>query len=89
MFKFVPATSIYFSTSMILINIVSCRCIDYAVSYNNESKFDHLIRGVANMTYEIYLVQYPVIYAFQYLNINHVIKIPIIIFMLLFINTTI
>ena len=86
MFKFVPATSIYFSTSMILINIVSCRCIDYAVSYNNESKFDHLIRGVANMTYEIYLVQYPVIYAFQYLNINHVIKIPIIIVIVLLLS---
>ena len=86
MFKFVPATSIYFSTSMVLINIVSCRCIDYAVSYNNESKFDHLIRGVANMTYEIYLVQYPVIYAFQYLNINHVIKIPIIIVIVLLLS---
>ena len=86
MFKFVPATSIYFSTSMVLINIVSCRCIDYAVSYNNESKIDHLIRGVANMTYEIYLVQYPVIYAFQYLNINHVIKIPIIIVIVLLLS---
>lgn len=86
MFKFVPATSIYFSTSMILINIVSCRCIDYAVSYNNESKFDHLIRGVANMTYEIYLVQYPAIYVFQYLNINHVIKIPIIIVIVLLLS---
>ena len=86
MFKFVPATSIYFSISMILINIVSCRCIDYSVSYNNESKFDHLIRGVANMTYEIYLVQYPVIYAFQYLNINHVIKIPIIIVIVLLLS---
>ena len=86
MFKFVPATSIYFSISMVLINIVSCRCIDYSVSYNNESKFDHLIRGVANMTYEIYLVQYPVIYAFQYLNINHVIKIPIIIVIVLLLS---
>ena len=86
MFKFVPATSIYFSTSMVLINIVSCRCIDYAVSYNNESKFNHLIRGVVNMTYEIYLVQYPVIYAFQYLNINHVIKTPIIIVIVLLLS---
>lgn len=86
MFKFVPATSIYFSTSMVLINIVSCRCIDYAVSYNNENKFDHLIRGVANMTYEIYLVQYPIIYTFQYLNINHAIKTPIIIAIVLLLS---
>ncbi len=86
MFKYVPATSIYFSISMVLINIVSCRCIDYAVSYNKERKVDHLIRGVANMTYEIYLVQYPVIYTFQYLNINHAIKTPIIIAIVLLIS---
>ncbi len=86
MFKYLPATSPYFITSMILINFISCRLIDYAVSYKKDRKNDNLIRSVANMTYEIYLIQYPVIYAFQYLNINHAIKIPIIIAIVLLLS---
>ena len=86
MFKYLPATSPYFITSMILINFISCRLIDYAVSYKKDRKNDNLIRSVANMTYEIYLVQYPVIYAFQYLNINHSIKIPIFIAIVLLLS---
>ena len=86
MFKYLPATSPYFITSMILINFISCRLIDYAVSYKKDNKIDNLIRGVANMTYEIYLIQYPVIYTFQYLNINHAIKIPIIIAIVLLLS---
>ena len=87
MFKFVPSTSIYFSISMILINIITLRIIDYAVSINsNFNKFDNILRSVGTMTYEIYLIQYPVIYAFQFLNIKYFIKIPLIIIIVLLLS---
>ena len=87
MFKFVPSTSIYFSISMILINIITLRIIDYAVSTQSKnSKFDSILRSVGTMTYEIYLIQYPVIYAFQFVNIKYFIKIPLIILIVLLLS---
>ena len=87
MFMFVPSTSIYFSISMILINIITLRIIDYAVSTQSKnSKFDSILRSVGTMTYEIYLIQYPVIYAFQFVNIKYFIKIPLIILIVLLLS---
>lgn len=81
LFLFVDSKSIFFSLSMMFVTIISCRLIDYVLTPNKKelTKFDKLIKLIASISYEIYLVQYPIIYMFQYININYLIKVPIII----------
>ena len=69
-FILIPSSSSYYSIAIILVSIVSARLIEYG-SLNVTSK------QFLNMTYEIYLFQYPVIYIFEYINVPY--KIYIII----------
>ncbi len=84
---FIDANSKYFVVTMLLITLITCRLIDYA-SVNKEkiNKFDMFIKYLSGMTYEIYLFQYPVIYLFQYINIDFYLKIPIIIIIVLLLS---
>ena len=55
---------------MILVSLISCRLIGYAISFNNdENKFDKVIKFFSNISYEIYLVQYPIIFFMSNINI--------------------
>lgn len=64
------------SIMMLLVTILSLRLIDHSIV--NKDKEDKIIKGIANISYEIYLVQYPVIYIFQNINNNTYLK-PLII----------
>lgn len=81
MFVFIDSGSKWFVISMILVSIISCRLIDYAVSSsdNRLTIFDKFINSLSKISYEIYLVQYPVIYIFQDLKINNILKLFIMI----------
>ncbi len=78
---FIPSTSDYFSISMLLITLIGCRLIDYGTIYSTDelSIFDRIIKSLSKVSYEIYLIQYPVIFFFQDLVIKDYIKVPIII----------
>jgi len=81
LFIYIDASHKYFALMMILISLITCRLIDYG-TINKESNlniFDKIIKSLSNITYEIYLIQYPVIYLFQEININMYLKIFIII----------
>lgn len=78
---FIKSDSKYFSISMIIISLISCRMIDYA-SITISKKLnnpDKIIKFFASITYEVYLFQYPVIFFFQEININHYLKVLLII----------
>ena len=77
---FVDSSSTYFNISMILVTIISCRLIDYSVSINNDKLniFDKVIKYISSISYEVYLVQYPVIFLFQNIDINNLLIILII-----------
>lgn len=80
LFIFVKSTSNLFTISMILVTLISCRLIDYGTTNKSELNiFDKIVKRVSDISYEIYLVQYPVIYLSQYININHHLKTPLII----------
>lgn len=80
LFIFVKSTSNLFSISMILVTLISCRLIDYGTTNKSELNiFDKIVKRVSDISYEIYLIQYPVIYLSQYININHHLKTPLII----------
>lgn len=88
LFIFVDAKSNLFSLGIILTTIITCLLIDMAIKIKDEkeSKIAGLIRYLSNITYEIYLVQYPIIFIFQYLNISSYLKIPLIIILVFIIS---
>lgn len=81
LFIFIKADSILFPYMMILITLISCRMIEYGIleSKKKLTKFDKCIKKISSISYEIYLVQYPVIFLLQYVDINWYLKIAIVI----------
>lgn len=87
LFCLIDSNSKLFTFSMIIITLISCRLIDYAVLDKKELKtWDKVLKVISDLSYEIYLVQYPVIFLFQYININHYLKTPLIIIIVLIIS---
>lgn len=67
----IDSTSKYFTISMIGISLITCRLIDYATTNKKkETFFDSIMKFLSKISYEVYLIQYPVIYLFQYTTIN-------------------
>ncbi len=81
MFIYIPADSKFFTIAMITTTLITCRLIKYGtIIYTEKNNFiTKTIKIFSSISYEVYLVQYPVIFLFQYLNIdNNVIKILLI-----------
>ena len=67
------SNSKFFIETMVLITIISCRLIDYAtIDINRRNR---VLSYFANLTYEIYLIQYPTIFIIQDLKIAYYLKI--------------
>ena len=84
---FVSSDSSEYAIFMILATFVSVRLIEYAtMDRNNNKKQNKIISLLSNCSYEIYLVQYPIIYFVQNSLVNNGLKIPIIIVLTLIIS---
>lgn len=72
LFVFVDAQSSFFSIGMIISSLIACRLIDYGtlIVKNNLNKFEKTVKFFSDISYEIYLVQYPIIFLFQYINVS-------------------
>ena len=69
----------YFILGMLATTLISMRLIDYSMLFIKEkNNFDRLISSLSSVSYEIYLVQYPVIFLVQTLNMDNWIKVVII-----------
>lgn len=81
LFIFVESNSLYFSSIMILVSLIACRLIDYGTidGLTKLTKKDKFIKSLSEVSYEIYLLQYPIIFLFQYININIVLKAVLVI----------
>ena len=88
LFIVVDANSEYFAISMILTTLLTMRIIDYAVTIKKfkYNFLDKLIKSISNITYEIYLIQYPIIFMFQYINVNIALKCIIIMILIFLIS---
>ena len=88
LFIFIDSSSKFFLVSMILVTLISTRIIDYGTlnTSNNLSVFDKVIKSLSSISYEIYLVQYPIIYLLQTLNINIYLKYSIMISLIVLIS---
>lgn len=69
---------------MILTSLITCRLIDYGTINSNEKQsiIDKIINFISKISYEVYLVQYPFIFLFQYININDIAKLPLLVFLI-------
>ncbi len=78
---FIGADSKYFALVMIGITLIAVRMIDYATLNSNTELniFNRIMKSFASVSYEVYLIQYPVIFFFQYNLMNNNLKIAIII----------
>ena len=76
LFIFIDSSNKLFLISMILVTLISTRIIDYGTlnTSDNLSVFDKIIKSLSSISYEIYLIQYPIIYLLQTLNINIYLK---------------
>ncbi len=74
LFILVRSTSSYFSIAMILTTFITCRLIKYGTRIENENVtfLDKIINSLADVSYEVYLVQYPVIFIFKYINFKNI-----------------
>jgi len=86
-FILVDAKSSYYAYSMILVTILTCRLIDYGTLQTKKiSIVDKVIKSLASISYEIYLFQYPIIFIFQYININNIFYLPLVILIIIILS---
>ncbi len=86
MFCFVDAKSGFLCFSMLLTTLISMRLIDYGRVFNSNSSFSNIVSSLSKISYEIYLVQYPVIFLFQNIKMSNLIEIPSIIIITIIIS---
>lgn len=74
---FIDPTSEYHKVGIILASLITLRLINYGTVDSREdlNKSETIIKSLSKITYEIYLVQYPVIFLMQYTDINEYLKI--------------
>ena len=87
-FIYIDASHEYFALVMIIVSLITCRLIDYG-TINKEQEtntFDKIIKSLSNITYEIYLIQYPVIFLFQEINMNIYLEMFIMIIIILILS---
>ena len=73
---FIDAANPLFNIAMIITTLLTCRLIDYGTLYikDNLSIFDKFIKFLSGISYEVYLIQYPIIVLFSKININICLK---------------
>lgn len=86
-FILIDAKSSYYAYSMILVTILTCRLIDYGTLQSKKiSIVDKVIKSLASISYEIYLFQYPIIFIFQYINVNNIFYLPLVILVIIILS---
>lgn len=85
---FTSSTSKYYALFMIITTFISTRLISYGLSSTKEKLNikDKTIKLISDISYEIYLVQYPIIFIFQYIELNIILKSTLIILLTLIIS---
>ena len=79
-FIFVSYSSKYYALSMLLVNFITLRLIDYAIlDTTSDNIFYKLIKKLSSISYEVYLLQIPLIIIMSNFISNKYLKISIII----------
>lgn len=80
----VDANAPYFAISMVLVTLISGRLLAYAMGdeTGNVTLWDKGMKMVSSISYEIYLVQYPVIFFFQYIDMQAYAKLVVMVLLI-------
>ncbi len=72
LFVAIDSSFFYFPIIMLLVSLITCYLIVYAMNDKDESinSGTKVIKYLSSISYEVYLVQYPIIYIFQFFYIN-------------------
>ena len=72
LFVYTDFNSKYFALNMILSTLITCRLLDYSSLNIGEFKtiIGRFIKSLSDCSYEIYLLQYPIIFILQSLNVE-------------------
>ena len=91
MFFTIDASNKYFCAGILLSTLFALRLIDYSCinNLNEDSKVISIIKYLSSISYELFLVQYPVIFLFQYIKWNVVIETILIIIITFIISSII
>ncbi|MBR2827770.1 MAG: acyltransferase, partial [Bacilli bacterium] len=78
----------HFAIDMLIVTLLSLRLLDYSKNSNEKIPLEKIISFLSNISYEIYLVQYPIIYVLQKINspIKYLIIIGLTIFLAYLLN---
>jgi len=81
----IQASNKYFNIVMLLVTFISLRLVDYGtfIIKDKINVFDKIIKYLSGISYEVYLVQYPVIFIVQYTSFKKNILISILITVIL------
>ena len=81
----------FFGISMLITTLITTRLIEYSMTSSKKklSQLDKVIKYISNISYEIYLVQYPVIFLLQDTALKPYFKIPLIIIIIFIISSLI
>ena len=81
LFVLIDSKSPYFALSMVITTILTCRIIDYATttSTNSLNLVEKVVKSLSDISYEIYLTQYPIIFLFQSIKLQPLYKLAAII----------
>ncbi len=71
----------WFALAMLATTIITCRLISYGTTTTSKKLniLDKFIKGCASISYEVYLFQYPVYFAFQNVKMDGTLKITAVI----------
>lgn len=76
---FIPDKTEWYAIFMIITTILSTRLIEYSICEKERiKKSDNYLKLLSRMSYEVYLVQYPVIFFMQAISINDILKLIVI-----------
>lgn len=76
MFFTIDASNKYFAIAMILTTFITGRLITYSSFIGAKKEYENkLIKLLSDISYEIYLIQYPVIFLYSKLKFNNILKI--------------
>ena len=75
LFIFIDVSSSLFAVSMLITTIISTIMINYSVLEYNNKVYSKILSPISKVSYEIYLVQYPVIFIMQTIEMNNILKI--------------
>ena len=81
MFIFISSDSKLFGISFLLSTLLSLRLLDYI--YVIKDKNNKLLKYLASISYVVYLVQYPIIFLFDYSNLSNIVRILLIVLLVL------